>query len=53
MPTRKILEEQSRAWFFESITSSSNGMVNLNSGVYLMAWVDDEIAPAGINWQDQ
>ncbi len=46
------IEEQRRAWFFESITSSSNGMVNVNTGVYLMAWVEDEIS-IPINLQDQ
>jgi len=46
------VDKRRHASFFQAITASSNNVVNVNSGVYLMGWVDNEIhAPAGL--QDQ
>ena len=45
-------DKQRRASFFQAVTSSANGSININSGIYLMAWVDNEI-PAPIGLQDQ
>jgi hypothetical protein len=44
--------KQRQATFFQAITASSNSVVNVNSGVYLMGWVDEKVTvPAGL--QDQ
>jgi hypothetical protein len=45
-------DKQRRASFFQAVTSSASGTVNINSGIYLMAWVDNEI-PAPVGLQDQ
>ena len=46
------IDDQRHASFFQAITTSTEGMITVNSGVYLMAWVDNEI-PAPANLQDQ
>ena len=45
-------DKQRHASFFQAVTSSSGNVMNVNSGIYLMAWVDNEI-PAPIGLQDQ
>ncbi len=45
-------DKQRRASFFQAVTASANGTINVNSGIYLMAWVDNEI-PAPVGLQDQ
>lgn len=45
-------DKQRHASFFQAVTASANNVMNVNSGIYLMAWVDNEI-PAPISLQDQ
>jgi hypothetical protein len=42
LPNDKI-EERRRSAFFSSVTTTYNDTLGVNSGVYLMAWTDNEI----------
>lgn len=44
--------KQRRASFFQAVTASAGNIMNVNSGIYLMAWLNDEI-PAPVGLQDQ
>jgi len=46
------IEERRHAAFFQAINTSYNDTVNANSGVYLMAWVDNEV-PTPVTLQDE
>jgi hypothetical protein len=47
------IDKQRRSLFFQAVTSSVNNVINVNSGIYLMAWVDNEIpAPASLQGKD-
>lgn len=47
------IDNQRRASFLQAVTTSTNGVVNVNTGVYLMAWVDKEIpAPIGLQGKE-
>jgi hypothetical protein len=46
------VDKQRHASFFQAVTASAGNVINVNSGIYLMAWVDNEI-PAPIGLQDQ
>jgi len=46
------IDKKRHASFFQAITLSTNNIINVNAGVYLMAWVDNEI-PAPVGLQDQ
>ncbi len=39
--------------FFQSNTGTSNGSVHVNSGVYLMGWIDEISTPTGLQDQQQ
>jgi len=45
------IEQRRRASFFQANITSTTGYVNMNSGIYLMGWVDGIPAPVGL--QDQ
>ena len=45
-------DKQRRASFFQAVTVSAGNVINVNSGIYVMAWVDNEI-PAPVGLQDQ
>jgi hypothetical protein len=45
-------EKQRRSSFFQAVTASASSVMNVNSGIYVMAWVDNEI-PAPVGLQDQ
>ena len=46
------IDKKRQASFFQAVTASSNNVVNVNSGVYLVGWVDNEIhTPAGLQGQ--
>jgi hypothetical protein len=50
--TNDRTNEKRHASFFQAVTASTDSTVNVNSGVYLMGWVDDKIpAPAGLQNQ--
>lgn len=49
--SNKDIEQRRRASFFQANTGSSSGSINVNSGVYLMGWVDEISMPTGL--QDQ
>jgi hypothetical protein len=45
----KDIDKKRHASFFQAVTVSPNNVVNVNSGVYLAGWVDNEIpTPAGL-----
>ena len=44
-------DQRRRASFFQANTISTNGNINVNSGVYLMGWVDEIPPPAGLQEQ--
>ena len=46
------IDKRRHASFFQAVTTSTNSVVNINSGVYLMGWMDNEI-PAPVGLQDQ
>jgi hypothetical protein len=46
------IDDRRHAALFQSVTASPSNVVNVNSGVYLMGWIDNEI-PAPIGLQDQ
>jgi hypothetical protein len=46
------VEEQRRMAFFQAITNSTYGTINANTGLYLMAWVDNEV-PVPASLQDK
>ncbi|HNF34511.1 MAG TPA: hypothetical protein PLZ03_06905 [Anaerolineales bacterium] len=47
-------EKKRQAAFFQANTNTSNGSIHVNSGIYLMGWVNDEIAtPTGLQSQPQ
>ncbi|MDO9300206.1 MAG: hypothetical protein Q7T89_02440, partial [Anaerolineales bacterium] len=46
------IDEERHASFFQAITTSANSVINVNAGVYLMGWVDNQI-PAPAELQDQ
>jgi hypothetical protein len=47
------IDSRRRISFFQAVTIAPNNIINVNSGVYLMAWVDNEIpAPAGLQGKD-
>jgi hypothetical protein len=46
------IDEKRHSSFFQAITTSANSVVNVNSGFYLMGWVDNEIStPAELQGQ--
>lgn len=47
----KDTDQQRRASFFKAITASPSNSIHVNSGVYLMGWVDEIPAPAGLKDQ--
>ncbi|MBI5953952.1 MAG: hypothetical protein HY865_20040 [Chloroflexi bacterium] len=49
--SNKDVAERRRAAFFDSIANSYNDTISANSGVFLMAWVEDEI-PVPVVLQD-
>ena len=49
--SNKDIDQRRRASFFQANTNSSSGNININSGIYLMGWVDEIPAPVGL--QDQ
>ena len=51
LPGEDIVKRR-RSTFFNSVTTSYNDTLSANSGVYLMAWMDDEI-PAPVNLQGE
>lgn len=46
------IDQKRHASFFQAVTTSPNSVINVNSGVYLMGWVDNKI-PAPVDLQDQ
>jgi hypothetical protein len=49
----KDINKKRHASFFQAVTASVNNIVNVNSGVYLMGWVDNEIpVPATLHGQN-
>jgi hypothetical protein len=50
-PYSDDIDKRRRASFFQASTISTGGYVNMNSGIYLMGWLDKIPAPVGL--QDQ
>jgi len=48
----KDIDTKRHASFFQAVTTSTNSVLNVNAGIYLMGWVDNEI-PAPADLQDQ
>lgn len=47
------IPDQRRYAFLQAVTTSTYGNINVNSGMYLMGWVDNEIAlPVGLQEQE-
>ena len=46
--SNKDTDQRRRASFFQANTNSSSGNINVNSGIYLMGWVDEISTPAGL-----
>ncbi|MCJ7433035.1 MAG: hypothetical protein MUO77_06060, partial [Anaerolineales bacterium] len=46
------VEYRRRYSFFQANTTSTDSYVNMNSGIYLMGWVDEIPAPVGLQDQD-
>jgi hypothetical protein len=44
--------DQRHASFFQTVATGDNSIINVNSGIYLMAWIDDEIS-VPVSLQDQ
>lgn len=49
--SNKDTDQRRRASFFRANTNSSSGNINVNSGIYLMGWVDEISTPAGLQGQ--
>jgi hypothetical protein len=49
--SNKDTDQRRRASFFQANINSSSGNIHVNSGIYLMGWVDEIPAPVGL--QDQ
>ena len=51
-----LVNKMQKKWqtsFFQSNTGTSNGSVHVNSGVYLMGWIDEISTPTGLQDQQQ
>jgi hypothetical protein len=46
------IDKRRRASFFQANITSTGNYFNMNSGIYLMGWVDEIPAPAGLQGQD-
>jgi hypothetical protein len=44
----KDIDKQRHNSFFQAVTASSNSVIYINSGIYLMGWVDNEISTPAI-----